>query len=218
MQSVAGCDYYIYVQSRDRSANVSPHPALATSLTHPAIRRGDRLSLTARATVASGDAGGDTVLPHRGWPRGAGSERLFAKPGSAELRLRLPMLARRTRQRLPVYRIAPPHVPDAPALRAAGIELTRLTWLSPRDERATLWPGEQVARQRDGTTVPWLPRSPADTPCRRLQQAAERIEPGWWAAPRVVRDYWLARGLSGRRYWVFQDRASQAWLLHGGFD
>ncbi|MEW9900878.1 DNA polymerase Y family protein [Chitinivorax sp. PXF-14] len=51
--------------------------------------------------------------------------------------------------------------------------------------------------------------------CRGLP---ERIETGWWDGRRVVRDYWTAVGESGRRYWVYQDRGSGDWFLHGLFD
>lgn len=46
----------------------------------------------------------------------------------------------------------------------------------------------------------------------------ERVETGWWDGQRVVRDYWIARGESGRRYWIYQTRESGQWFLHGLFD
>ena len=46
----------------------------------------------------------------------------------------------------------------------------------------------------------------------------ERLETGWWDGQRVARDYWIAEGESGRRYWIYQDRGSGEWFLHGWFD
>lgn len=46
----------------------------------------------------------------------------------------------------------------------------------------------------------------------------ERLETGWWDGQRVTRDYWIAEGESGRRYWIYQDRGSGEWFLHGWFD
>lgn len=47
---------------------------------------------------------------------------------------------------------------------------------------------------------------------------AERIESGWWDGEPIARDYFLAIGASGRRYWVFQQRSDHRWFLHGLFD
>ena len=44
---------------------------------------------------------------------------------------------------------------------------------------------------------------------------AERLETGWWDGESMARDYYIARGASGRRYWVYQDRTSRDWWLHG---
>ncbi|BCL76063.1 hypothetical protein JHS3_17990 [Jeongeupia sp. HS-3] len=46
---------------------------------------------------------------------------------------------------------------------------------------------------------------------------AERIEAGWWDGGSAVRDYFQAVGPSGRRYWIYQDRHSLGWYLHGLF-
>lgn len=47
----------------------------------------------------------------------------------------------------------------------------------------------------------------------------ERVESGWWDGTPVSRDYYWARGQhSGRLLWIFQERASQQWFVHGLFD
>lgn len=50
------------------------------------------------------------------------------------------------------------------------------------------------------------------------QGLPERIEAGWWDDERVTRDYWIAQGASGQRYWIFQERETGNWFLHGVFD
>lgn len=53
-----------------------------------------------------------------------------------------------------------------------------------------------------------LPRAPKQI------GTAERIEGGWWDGGDVMRDYYQAE-LHGGRFWVYQDRGTQAWYLQG---
>jgi protein ImuB len=50
-----------------------------------------------------------------------------------------------------------------------------------------------------------------------LEQGPERIESGWWDGRDVARDYYIARQARGARWWVFQQRQTQCWYLHGVF-
>jgi protein ImuB len=56
-----------------------------------------------------------------------------------------------------------------------------------------------------------------------LEQGPERIESGWWDGKGVARDYYIARETPGARrsqgakLWVFQERQSKRWYLHGMF-
>jgi protein ImuB len=56
-----------------------------------------------------------------------------------------------------------------------------------------------------------------------LEQGPERIESGWWDGKGVARDYYIARRApgtphaQGARLWVFQERQSKRWYLHGMF-
>ena len=55
-----------------------------------------------------------------------------------------------------------------------------------------------------------------------LEQGPERIESGWWDGKGVARDYYIARRsldtqARGARLWVFQERHSKRWYLHGVF-
>ena len=50
-----------------------------------------------------------------------------------------------------------------------------------------------------------------------LEQGPERIESGWWDGKGVARDYYMARRAHGSRLWVFQERRTKRWYLHGVF-
>jgi protein ImuB len=52
-----------------------------------------------------------------------------------------------------------------------------------------------------------------------LEQGPERIESGWWDGKGVARDYYIARQPQshGAKLWVFQERQSKRWYLHGMF-
>lgn len=45
----------------------------------------------------------------------------------------------------------------------------------------------------------------------------ERIEAGWWDGQGVERDYFVAADDRGRMFWVFRERRSGQWFLHGLF-
>lgn len=50
-----------------------------------------------------------------------------------------------------------------------------------------------------------------------LQQDPERIESGWWDGKGVARDYYSVRPAHGAKLWIFQERHTQCWYLHGLF-
>jgi protein ImuB len=65
----------------------------------------------------------------------------------------------------------------------------------------------------------WL--LPRPQPCRDgrlvLKAGPERIESGWWDGMDVARDYYVAQDQSGARLWVYCERASGEWFVHGLF-
>jgi len=65
----------------------------------------------------------------------------------------------------------------------------------------------------------WL--LPRPVPCREgrlvLKSGPERIESGWWDGRDAVRDYYVAQDGSGSRLWVYCDRVSGEWYVHGLF-
>lgn len=50
------------------------------------------------------------------------------------------------------------------------------------------------------------------------REGPERIETGWWRGPHVQRDYYRVITEKGVRLWVFRDRLTGRWFLHGWFD
>ena len=45
----------------------------------------------------------------------------------------------------------------------------------------------------------------------------ERIETGWWRGASVRRDYYRVETETGARFWLFRDRQTGRWFLHGLF-
>ena len=147
--------------------------AFAALLTHPAIWRGKELCRVASASVATGFAALDAELPGGGWPTAALTEILPAHAGIGELRILGSALAALSAQKRTIVWIAPPHLPYAPALAAAGIDLARLIIVTTRSPRETLWATEQALRSNAcGALLAW-PGSIKYPALRRLQLAAE---------------------------------------------
>lgn len=133
----------------------------------------------------TGHAALDRVLPGGGWPIGAVSEILHARPGVGELSLALPLLARLTQSARPVALVAPPMLPYAPRLAAASLQLDRVLIVEsddPQDgsgrprnrdaEANDLWAAEQLLRAGAGAVLLWIEKAQAQS-LRRLQLAAE---------------------------------------------
>ncbi|GGI90453.1 translesion DNA synthesis-associated protein ImuA [Halopseudomonas pertucinogena] len=119
----------------------------------------------------TGHAQLDAVLPGGGWPEAALSELLLAHPGSGELQLLWPTLARLTRARERVVLVAPPFIPFAPAWLQAGVDLRWLV-LVQASEKEALWAAEQCLRSGSCAAVLCWPERINDRGLRRLQLAA----------------------------------------------
>src|SRR5690606_9688541 len=102
-------------------------------------------------------------------PAGAGSI-----AGSGELSLLMPACARLTQAGRWVIFIAPPHIPYAPALADAGLDLARLLLVRTGSSQERLWALEQALKSRHcGAALAWLERID-DRSRRRLQLACEQ--------------------------------------------
>jgi hypothetical protein len=147
--------------------------ALDSVLRHPGIWRGDQRAQAATDAVPTGFAELDELLPGGGWPRGALTEILAGREGIGELHLLMPALARLSQGSGWLAWVAPPHVPYAPALAAAGLGLKRLLVVRTQSADDAWWAAEQALRSGACDAVlAWL-RTPDERRMRRLQLAAE---------------------------------------------
>jgi len=132
--------------------------------------RGRAASSATPQGVPTGYADLDALLPWRGWPPGVLSEILEWRPGGA-YGLVQPALARLSAEARWVLLIAPPLVPYAPALAAAGLDLSRLVVVDAGAEAA--WAAEQGLRSGACSAVlVWGGRWETSA-LRRLQLGAE---------------------------------------------
>jgi cell division inhibitor SulA/protein ImuA len=138
---------------------------------HP-VWRGGALSCAAPA-IPSGFAELDRELPGGGWPAGGLSEILCGREGIGELQLVLPALARLSWAGRRLVWLAPPHLPYAPALAAAGVDLAHLAVVRAPGRRDALWAAEQVLRSGScAALLVWMPQARYEE-LRRLSVAAE---------------------------------------------
>lgn len=129
--------------------------------------------------LPSGWAGLDAALPDGGWPQACLTEILHDAPGVGELALLLPALAQLGRERGGhLVWIAPPLLPYAPALAAAGLDLSRQLVIeaaaTAEGAEDALWSMEQaLASGACDAVLAWVEPRAAHWP-RRLQLAAEQ--------------------------------------------
>ena len=124
----------------------------------------------------SGHVALDAELPGGGWPGNALVQIQQPPHTHAEWPLLLPALARQAGLRPgQLVLIAPPYLPFAPALQAAGIAAQRLCCVpqaTGRSAQDMAWACEQALHCRDVLAVlAWLPEVPVPA-LRRLQLAA----------------------------------------------
>ncbi|MAA74972.1 MAG: hypothetical protein CMN28_09710 [Salinisphaeraceae bacterium] len=115
----------------------------------------------------------DAQLPGGGFPTGAVTEILCQRPGSGELGLLLPLLARLTQadNRRQAALICPAFPPYGPGLAAAGIDLRRFLIINSFEAADALWSAEQCLAS--GLFSALMLQGASDTAhIRRLQLAA----------------------------------------------
>ncbi len=138
---------------------------------HP-VWRGGAFSCAA-AAIPSGFDALDRELPGGGWPAGALTEILGAREGVGELQLVLPAVAALSWAGKRIVWLAPPHLPYAPALAAAGVDFARLVVVRAPGRRDALWAAEQVLRAAScPALLAWFPDARYEE-LRRLAVAAE---------------------------------------------
>jgi hypothetical protein len=151
-----------------------PPASLEDVLLRQPVWRGAAFVQTVSRVVPTGFAMLDHELPGGGWPGGALAEILYAREGIGELQLVLPALAALAAAGHRIALIAPPHLPYAPALAAAGVKLSSLAVVRVSSRLDALWAAEQSLRAGACRAVlVWLGGARyADL--RRLALAAEK--------------------------------------------
>ena len=134
----------------------------------------------------------------------------FAGLTGAASRDTAPQLVERLRARLgekAVYGVGliPEHRPEAAWRRVHELHLS----FAPRIDAPTI--------DRGMPRPVWLLEAPLPLSKPQILQGPERIESGWWDGNGVARDYYVAREAHGAKLWVFQERHSKRWYVHGVF-
>ncbi|WP_205849100.1 translesion DNA synthesis-associated protein ImuA [Natronospirillum operosum] len=123
--------------------------------------------------LSTGHPALDTLLAEQGWPQNALTEILYQQHGIGEMHLLVPTLAALSRQERWIMLIAPPFVPNAAALEAAGVDTSRLLVVQPGSVRDLLWTIEESLRSGTCSAVLAWPQQLDIRTVRRLQLAAE---------------------------------------------
>jgi hypothetical protein len=145
--------------------------ALQEILRSQPVWRGGALASSV-AAEPSGFQDLDEELPGGGWPRQGLSEILNDPPGVGELALILPALAALTQAGKRAVLVAPPHIPYAPALAAAAVDLVNVLIVT-AGRRDALWVAEQALRSGSCHVLAvWLAKA-RYTELQRLAVAAE---------------------------------------------
>ena len=161
--------------------------SLEKLLENPRVWRGSSQA-SARTGLASGYPKLDRCLPGGGWPLETLTEILTGQYGIGELRLLMPALAELSAAQTPgqygdysehaepgwITWIDPPFQPYAPALQQAGIDLSRMLIVRPKDDSELLWSAEQALSSGTCAAVLLWPDKLDDQGSRRLQLAAEK--------------------------------------------
>lgn len=126
-----------------------------------------------QAATPTGFARLDKYLPGGGWPADGITELLHDQQGIGELRLLAPALARLSREQSRwLLWVAPPHVPYAPALANAGIDLSRVLVVTPKKQPDVLWTLEKALASNSCSMVLAWPGDIRGKEIRRLQVAS----------------------------------------------
>src|SRR5258706_790614 len=122
-----------------------------------ALWRAGELAALRQNVVPTGHASLDAELPGGGWPVGGLTEILCDGAGRGEVSLLLPTLGSMPVRERGIIWVSPPHLPYAPALRNAGIDLAQCLVALLESRRDALWVTEQALRSGGcGALLAWL--------------------------------------------------------------
>ena len=171
----------------EQGTQVGSRPAGASAIQIPGVWRGTDWQLDSGQDVwPSGHEALDRELPGGGWPGNALIQVQQPAHCHAEWSLLLPALAKRVhrlagRQTEKLVLVAPPYLPFAPSLQAAGLDSERLCCVRPdRSAQELAWACEQALHCRDVLAVlAWLPGLPLSAQRRLQLAAASQGRPIW---------------------------------------
>jgi hypothetical protein len=159
------------------SAAAGAVPALASV---PSVFRCGELPPGIEPGIPTGFAGLDAAIPGGGWPVGALTEVLCDTCGAGEVSLLLPALRWLTRaadwRGRGLLLVDPPHLPYAPALAEAGIDLDLLAVVRPKAEEDALWAAEQALRSGAAGAVLLWARPVRGTDSAQRYQRLRRLQ------------------------------------------
>ncbi|MEM9742678.1 MAG: translesion DNA synthesis-associated protein ImuA [Pseudomonadota bacterium] len=128
----------------------SRNDGTAELLRHPQLWQARQLKQNDECW-SSGYSAFDAAL--NGWPRSGLTELLLDRPGIGELQLLLPLMRTLSDQQRWIVWINPPHLPCAPALEAAGVDLGKILMIHPRSSEDLLWAMERCLQSGTASLV-----------------------------------------------------------------
>lgn len=143
---------------------------------------------TSQVSISSGYQQLDNQLPAAGWQPGQLCEIYHRGLGAGELSVVLPALAQLSQRSKWVLWVAPPAMPYAPALEAAGVNIQRVLVVHPKSHQEALWCLEEGLKSGHCSAVlGWLYEW-QKAPIRRLQLAAQSSAAYCWLWPQLEMD------------------------------
>jgi protein ImuB len=184
-------------------------------VTSEARRLRDVLAQRLQGLVLAAPVRAIELVSGRLQPLSAASLEVFAGRGGVQGRDTALQLVERLRARLggrAVYGVSPlpEHRPEAAWRRVHALQLAATVSAAAGGAADAV---QSLPRPVWILEAP-LPVAPAEV---AAQDDPERIESGWWDGRGIARDYYVVRGARGVRLWVFQERHSRQWYLHGVF-
>jgi len=142
---------------------------------NPNLWQGSAMSHGSNDGIGTGYSDLDAILPNHGWPKKSVLEILSPQWGIGELKIILPLMRKMTQQKRWVIWISPPHIPYAPALVKAGVDINYVIVINADTSCSdAIWSIEKALQTHSCALVlawmNWLPNGVV----RRLQLAAEK--------------------------------------------
>lgn len=100
------------------------------------------------------------------------------------------------------------HLPELAVFVSSDHNSVDITTTTPCTQRPFWLMPEPQPIRHSGNRLYW-------SGAMELVYGPERIEDNWWRTP-VSRDYYIA-AREGQHYWVFRERSSRQWFIHGVF-